>query len=155
MVRPARRAALTCLVLATGAQAAAAQQAPPVQWEGRLDALTGDSWAVHPGAGVTMPLGTYVRLGVVGGVGAGAGGVSGRTDLIARFTFDPFREKQWAPYGVFGLSGRYGERSDANLVLMAGAEGPPRRGLAPAVEFGFGGGFRVAVVLRQAFAKRR
>lgn len=137
------------------AGAATAQSAPPVLWEARLDAFTGNAWAIHGGLGVTAPLGTYVRFGVVGGIGAGAGGVSGRTDLIARFTFDPFREKRWAPYGVFGLSGRYGEGSGANLILMGGVEGPARRGVAPAIEAGFGGGARVGVVLRQAYPRRR
>lgn len=150
-----RSIGLACLALAIGGGSAAAQSAPPVQWEGRLDAFTGRAWAIHTGVGVTTPLGTYVRFGVVGGIGAGAGGVSGRTDLIARFTFDPFRERRWAPYGVFGVSGRYGEGSGANLVLLAGAEGPIARGWSPAVEAGFGGGVRIGVILRKAFPRRR
>lgn len=135
--------------------AVAAQAPPPLQMEVRLDALTGSQWAVHAGFGITAPLGTYARYGVVGGLGAGAGGVSGRTDLTARFTLDPFREKRWAPYGVGGVSARYGEPSRAYLVLMAGIEGPAMGRVAPAIEAGFGGGFRAGVILRQAFPRRR
>lgn len=133
----------------------AAQTAPPVQFEARADALTGSDWALHAGLGVTAPLGTYVRFGAVGGIGGGANGLSGRTDLIARFTLDPFRAKRWAPYGTGGVSAVYGEDSRINLLLTMGIEGPARGGLAPAIEFGFGGGFRAGVALRQAFPRRR
>lgn len=143
------------MALASGPAAAGAQAAPPIQFEGRVDALTGRDWAVHAGLGVTAPLGTYVRFGAVGGIGGGANGLSGRTDLIARFTFDPFREKRWAPYGTGGVSAVYGEDSRVSLLLLAGIEGPARSGVAPAIEFGFGGGFRAGVILRQAFPRRR
>lgn len=147
--------ALAALVLVGAPAGAAAQQAPPLQFEIRLDAITGDAWAIHAGLGVTAPLGTYVRFGVAGGLGGGADGMSGRTDLIARFTLDPFREKRWAPYGVGGVSARYGGESRTYLVLMAGFEGPMLGGVAPAIEAGFGGSFRAGVILRQAFPRRR
>lgn len=147
--------ALAALALVSSAPAAAAQAAPPVQFEGRVDALTGSDWAVHAGVGVTAPLGTYVRFGAVGGIGGGASGPSGRTDFIARFTLDPFRAKRWAPYGTGGVSAVYGEDSRASLLLLVGIEGPARGGWAPAIELGFGGGFRAGVALRQAFARRR
>jgi hypothetical protein len=150
------RATLGALVATLLAGAAGAQAAPRLQPEARLDGMTGAAWAVHAGLGVTAPLGTYVRYGIVGALGGGAFGVSGRTDLIARFTLDPFREKRWAPYGVGGISVRYGGSSTwANLLLLAGIEGPAGRGVAPAIELGFGGGFRVGVTLRRAFARRR
>ncbi|MGI8619997.1 MAG: hypothetical protein ACR2L6_13055 [Gemmatimonadaceae bacterium] len=150
----ARAVAALALALAC-APPGAAQSAARLQPELRLDALTGDPWAVHAGLGVTAPLGTYVRVGVVQGAGGGEGGFSGRTDLVARFTFDPFRDRRWAPYAAGGVSARYGRESRTDLVLLAGAEGPARRGLAPAVEFGFGGGFRAGVILRRAFPRRR
>lgn len=133
----------------------ASQEAPRAQLEARIDAFTGEDWAIHAGAGVTMPLGTYVRLGVVGGLGTGADGLSGRADLVARFTLDPFREKRWAPYAVGGVSARFDDSSRQFVVLMAGVEGPVRRGFAPAVEFGFGGAFRFGVALRQGAPRRR
>lgn len=129
--------------------------APPLQLEARVDAFTGDAWAIQGGLGITAPLGTYVRFGVVGGIGPGADGLSGRTDLIARFTLDPFRNKRWAPYGVGGVSARFGGRSRTNIVLMAGVEGPPMGRFAPAIEAGFGGSFRAGFALRQAFPGRR
>lgn len=142
-------------VILGGPAAAAAQNTPPVQAEARIDAIAGDAWAIHAGLGVTAPLGTYARFGIVGGLGGGAGGISGRTDLIARFTLDPFRERRWAPYGAGGVSARYGEGSATYIILLAGVEGPVRGGLTPAIEFGFGGSFRAGVVLRQSFARRR
>lgn len=148
---------LLLVVALTGPWRALAAQtpAPPMQSEARLDAFTGDAWAIHAGLGVSAPLGTYVRFGLVGGIGPGADGLTGRTDLIVRFTLDPFRDKRWAPYGVGGVSARYGGRSQTSLVLMAGVEGPPIGRVAPAIEAGFGGSFRVGLALRQAFARRR
>lgn len=143
-----------CAAMSVAARAEG-QQAPAAQLEARVDAFTGDPWTVHAGAGITAPLGTYVRFGVVGGVGAGGEGLSGRADLIARFTLDPFRERRWAPYAVGGISARFDDRSRQFLLLMAGVEGPVRGGLAPAVEFGFGGSFRFGVALRQGVPRRR
>lgn len=151
------RAALGTLVatLLAGAQAGA-QDAARLQPEVRLDAFVGFPQAAHAGAGMSAPLGTYVRFGLVAGLGVGHEGLSSRTDLIARFTLDPFREKGWAPYGVGGVSVRYGGSSTwANLLLLVGIEGPARGGFAPALEFGFGGGFRAGAVLRRAFPRRR
>lgn len=136
--------------------AAFAQEAPRLLSEVRLDAFARYPQAVHAGAGVSAPLGTYVRFGLVAGLGVDAHGPSGGTDLFARFTLDPFRAKSWAPYGVGGVSVRYGRSSTwANLLLLAGVEGPAGRGFAPAVEFGLGGGFRAAIILRRAFPRRR
>lgn len=134
---------------------AQSQDAPRTQVEARIDGFTGDDWAVHAGVGISAPLGTYVRFGPVAGVGTGAHGVSSRIDLVARFTLDPFREKPWAPFAVGGISARFDDSSRQYLVLMAGIEGPVRRGWATALEFGFGGAFRAGVALRQATPKRR
>lgn len=147
---PALAVCATALAVGAGAQEAA-----PVQYETRLDAITGSQWAVHAGLGVSAPLGTYVRYGAVAGVGPGADGFSGRADLVARFTLDPFREKRWAPYAVLGISARFGGTSRQDVLLLAGAEGPTVGRFAPAIEAGFGGGIRVGVVLRQSFPRRR
>lgn len=150
------RAALAALIATTMAGApAGAQEGPRLLPEARLDGFASDPWAVHGGLGVTAPLGTYVRFGAVAGLGAGAAGVSGRADLVARFTLDPFRERRWAPYAAGGVSWRFGEGSRDALVLLAGMEGPSRRGVAPAVELGVGGGFRAGVILRRALPGRR
>lgn len=144
------------LLAATAAPAVAfAQETPRIQPEVRLDAFVGPPHAAHAGAGASAPLGTYVRFGLVAGLGADSDGLSGHTDLFARFTLDPFREKSWAPYGAGGVSAHYGASTRANLLLLAGVEGPAGRGFAPAVEFGFGGGFRAGLILRRAFPRRR
>lgn len=145
------------LLAATALPAAAfAQETARVQPELRLDAFAGPPQAVHAGVGISAPLGTYVRVGGLAGVGAGANGLSGHTDLAARFTLDPFRDRNWAPYGVGGVSVLYGGSATRSyLLLLAGVEGPAGRGFAPAVEFGFGGGFRAGLILRRAFPRRR
>ena len=154
MIFPRAASGALVAVMVAGAHAGA-QEAPRLQTEARLDGFAGDPWAVHAGLGATAPLGTYVRVGLVGGLGTGDSGVSGRVDLIARFTLDPFRERRWAPYAVGGVSSRFGEGSRNAIVLLAGLEGPPRRGVAPALELGFGGGFRAGVILRRGFPRRR
>lgn len=145
------------LLAATAAPTATfAQETQRIQPELRLDAYAGPPQAAHAGAGISAPLGTYVRFGVAAGVGGGPQGPSGNADLFARFTLDPFREKRWAPYGVGGVSVRHGGSATwANLLLLAGLEGPAGRGFAPAVELGFGGGFRAGLILRRASPRRR
>ena len=147
--------ALSVLALSIPASSARSQEAPRTQLEARVDAFTGRDWAAHAGGGISAPLGTYARFGVVAGLGAGAHGLSGRADLVARFTLDPFREKRWAPYAVGGVSARFDDDSRQFLVLMAGVEGPVTRGWAKALEFGLGGGFRAGVALRQGAPRRR
>lgn len=125
--------------------------------EGRLDAILARVSAVHLGVGVTVPMGYYVRSGIVGGIGATRNGLSGRVDGFARFHFDPFRESRWAPYGGGGVSGRFdkGEGARAFLLLLAGFDGPIHRGMTSSVELGLGGGARVGVIIRQARRERR
>jgi len=133
------------------------------QSEIRLDAFFARSGAVEAGYGFTFPAGLYVRPGLVAGIGAGRHGVEGRTDLIARFSFDPFRQSRWAPYAGGGLSGRYRSELDggtrAYLLLFIGVEGPlplgERAGWVPALEVGLGGGGRVGVILRRGINARR
>lgn len=135
----------------------------PVQVEGRVDALVARTAGVEAGLGLSVPSGIYMRTGLVGGIGAGRHGVEGRTDLISRFSLDPFRQSQWAPYGGAGVSGRYRSKLDggshAYLMVFLGVEGPLARGatsgIVPAFELGLGGGARFAVILRRGINARR
>jgi hypothetical protein len=134
-----------------------------LQMEARLDAIIAHTTGVEGGLGLTIPAGIYVRSGFVAGVGAGRHGVEGRTDLISRFSLDPFRQSRWAPYGGGGVSGRYRSKLDggsrAYLLIFVGVEGPLQfgrtSGFVPAFELGLGGGARVAVILRRGINARR
>ncbi len=133
------------------------------QSEVRLDGIFARTGAVHAGYGVSVPSGIYVRTGLVAGFGAGRHGAEGRTDFIARFSLDPFRQSRWAPYAGAGLSGRYRSKADGGargyLLVFLGVEGPlamgARAGWVPAFEVGLGGGARVGFVLRQGIFGRR
>jgi len=133
------------------------------QSEGRLDAIFARTSAIDVGYGVSIPTGIYMRTGLVAGFGGGRHGVDGRTDLISRFSFDPFRQSRWAPYAGGGLSGRYRSKRDggsrAFLLVFLGVEGPlplgRTSGWVPAFELGLGGGARVGVVLRRGVNARR
>jgi hypothetical protein len=134
-----------------------------IQSEGRLDAMFARSSGVEAAYGFTVPVGIYVRSGIVAGVGVGRHGAQGRTDFIARFSFDPFRQTRWAPYAGAGLSGRYRSELDggaqAYLLVFLGVEGPlplgELSGWVPAVEVGLGGGTRVGLILRRGVNARR
>ena len=139
---------------------------PPLQKtqsEVRVDAIFARTAGVEAAYGFTVPAGIYVRSGLVGGVGAGRHGVEGRTDLISRFSFDPFRQSRWAPYAGAGLSGRYRSKLDggsrAYILVFLGVEGPlplgETSGWVPAVELGLGGGARVGLILRRGINARR
>jgi hypothetical protein len=133
------------------------------QSELRLDAIFARSSALQAAYGFTVPAGTYMRSGLVAGIGVGRHGVEGRTDLIARFSLDPFRQSRWAPYAGAGLSGRYRSKLDggnrAYLLVFLGVEGPlplgERAGWVPALEVGLGGGGRVGIAFRRGINARR
>jgi hypothetical protein len=159
---------LVPLILALGAVTAAppsarSQNPQPFQSELRIDGLFARSSAVEAAYGVSIPAGIYVRNGLVGGVGAGRHGLEGRTDFVTRFSFDPFMQSRWAPYGGGGLSGRYRPTADggsrAYLLVFLGIEGPLTKGAAagwvPAFEVGLGGGARVGFILRRGITGRR
>ncbi|HEX2693352.1 MAG TPA: hypothetical protein VHL12_04760 [Gemmatimonadaceae bacterium] len=134
-----------------------------VQPEVRVDGIFARTTGIEAALGLTVPTGIYVRTGLIGGLGGGPHGVEGRTDLVARFSMDPFRQSRWAPYAGAGLSGRYrtaaagGAR--AYLLVFLGIEGPLRRGAAggwvPALEVGLGGGTRVGIGIRKGIPERR
>jgi hypothetical protein len=160
---------LAPVILALGASIAAPAAArsqnalQPFQSELRLDGLFAGTSAVEGAYGVSIPAGIYVRNGLVVGLGAGRHGLEGRTDFVTRFSFDPFRQSRWAPYGAAGLSGRYRPTADggskAYLLILLGIEGPLPLGKAvgwvPALEVGLGGGARVGFILRRAITGRR
>jgi hypothetical protein len=133
------------------------------QSELRLDAIFAHSSAVEAAYGFTVPAGIYMRPGLVAGIGVGRHGVEGRTDLIGRFSLDPFRQSRWAPYAGAGVSGRYRSELDggsrAYLLVFLGVEGPlplgERSGWVPALEVGLGGGGRVGVIMRKGVNARR
>ncbi|HVX40714.1 MAG TPA: hypothetical protein VHB25_14185 [Gemmatimonadaceae bacterium] len=150
------------LAVALGAPSASAQQGPPVPGvysEYRADAIVGRHPAGELGAGVVLPVGIYVRTGFDAAAGAvwenGAPRAAARTDAIARFLLDPFRE---VPIGISvggGLSLAYvdGDRVRPYVVAVVDIEGERHRGMAgitPALELGLGGGARIGVVLRRS-----
>ena len=144
---PAILATIVLAPLASGAQTV----------EGRFDGIFAGPPAVHAGVGVTQSLGTYVRAGVAGGIGASSDGLSGRGDAFARFHLDPFRQHRWAPYAGGGLTARFDadRRTRYYLLLLVGVDGPVSRGMATSIEAGLGGGGRIGVTIRQATAERR
>jgi hypothetical protein len=153
------------LALTLVVPAAALSQSPqqPLQVEGRVDAIVARTTGVEAGLGLSVPSGIYMRTGLVAGIGAGRHGVEGRTDLISRFSLDPFRQSRWAPYAGAGVSGRYRAKLDggshAYLMIFLGVEGPlalgATTGIVPAFEVGLGGGARFAVILRRGINARR
>ena len=157
--------AMLALGAAIAAPAAARSQnaLQPFQSELRIDGLFARSSAVEAAYGLSIPAGIYVRNGLVGGLGAGHHGLEGRTDFVTRFSFDPFRQSRWAPYGAAGLSGRYRPTADggskAYLLVLLGIEGPLPNGRAagwvPAFEVGLGGGARVGFILRRGITGGR
>jgi hypothetical protein len=143
----------------TGAQTPQQQ----LQTEWRVDGLFARTSGVEAGFGISIPSGIYARTGFVTGLGVGRHGVEGRTDLLSRFSLDPFRQSRWALYGAGGISGRYRTEEDggsrAYLLLVVGLEGPlplgRTSGWVPLIEAGLGGGARVGVGLRRGINARR
>jgi hypothetical protein len=162
---PAPRSVLPAVLGLMLAASAAPSQEPqqPIQMEARLDAIVARTTGLEAGLGISVPAGIYVRSGLVTGIGVGRHGAEGRTDALARFSLDPFRQSRWAPYAGAGISGRYRSRMDggprAYLLIFLGVEGPlplgHTSGLVPAFEIGLGGGARLAVVLRRGVTARR
>ena len=134
---------------------------PPPYAEYRADGIFGNRETVQGGVGLNVPMGIYVRLGVIGAAGVthrdGDASFSGRTDVIARFLLDPLRETPVALSLGGGLSVPYeeGMRVRPYLTAVIDVEGRRRHGLSPALLVGLGGGTRVGVVLRASPERRR
>ena len=162
-----RLAPLLALLGVALAPAARAQQAarrvlPPLELRAdAIDARSTRSGTLHAGAGVNIPLGSYMRLEL-----DGAGGVtrredadhhSGRGDALARFLLDPFAESPWGLSIGGGMSVLFADaaRTHAYLVVIADLEAPRVAGVVPALQVGLGGGLRVGLVARAYRPGRR
>ncbi len=168
-MRPAVAARLLAVAIAAAAPSAAAQQplAPSVAPELRVDVIAGAHPAAQVGLGVQIPVGYYVRVGVVGAVGTSLGErdaaepdqrVDGRVDLLARFLLDPFRQSRYGFSVGGGMSVRAepGEVVRPLLLVAIDLEGRrARSGWVPALQIGLGGGARVGVLLRRGSASAR
>ena len=120
---------------------------PKARIEGRFDALIASRTATELGAGIFVPVGTYVRAGLVGGVGpiTNPVRVTGRIEAVGRFLLDPFNEHRWGPY----LAGGLGVADHPYLLVLLGLEGPRWGPVTPALEAGVGHGVRVGFALRR------
>ena len=157
----AARSRLVCivaLVVLSAPRGLAAQEfnfTPQVQAEWRADALSGPPFALQLGAGLNIPAGYYVRVGLTaaGGVAwrGNASAGSARVDLTTRYLLDPFGELRWGVYGGAGVSARIDERHVRTfLLVVGGVEGPASHGWRTSLEAGLGGGARLGIVLRRA-----
>jgi hypothetical protein len=156
--RIARVTLLTLSIMISGTMnPLVAQRAPsnPIAPELRVDVIDRSGADVQAGAGVNVPAGPYVRVGVIAGFGgrlAGSqSGGSARLDVLARFLLDAFRQSRWglSAGGGVSLRAERGDRIRPNLLVAADLEGPrTSRGFSPAFQVGFGGGFRAGVGLR-------
>ena len=153
-----------CAAFCAGSGRAAAQTPQQqLQTEWRVDGIFARTSGVEAGFGVSVPAGIYVRTGLVTGLGVGRHGAEGRTDLLSRFSLDPFRQSRWALYGAGGISGRYRTEEDggsrAYLLVVVGLEGPlplgRTPGWVPVIAAGLGGGARIGVGLRRGINARR
>jgi hypothetical protein len=135
---------------------------PPVYAEYRADAIVGRGTSVQGGAGVSLPLGVYVRLAVDASAGAtwrdATTRASGRVDAIGRFLLDPFREVPVALSLGGGVSVPYVDKQSQvrpYLLLVVDVEGRTRGPVTPALQIGLGGGTRVGLVLRTSTGRWR
>jgi hypothetical protein len=114
---------------------------------------------VQAGAGVQIPMGYYVRVGLDGAVGVPTGAnapsprrVDARADLLVRFLLDPFRQSRYGLSLGGGLSARAepGDHVRPRLLVAMDLEGRrSSHGVVPALQVGLGGGVRVGVILRR------
>ena len=139
-----RRAVAVALALAFSAPAAAQRVQPEIRFE-----TIGSAYRGLLGVALHVPAGRYVRVGF-----GGTAVAIGRADLIARFTFDPFRQTRWALSAGGGLS-YDAEEKELYLALHADIEGPRLGGITPFASAGLAGGARYAVGIRRAFPHRR
>jgi hypothetical protein len=161
MRRALRFAIPSALFLATRPLSAQVNGAPPYI-EYRADVIDGRATSAEGGIGFTIPMGTYVRVAAIQGVGAtwiaGEAALAGRTDLTARFLLDPLRQMPVALSVGGGVSVPYergGSRVRPYLTAVVDVEGRRRGRFTPALQLGLGGGTRVGVVLRTSALSRR
>jgi hypothetical protein len=158
-------AAMAVVVAAMIAAPTAAAQAitfsPAVQFESRLDALTGPPAGAELGVGANIAAGYYARIGLDAAAGPawrdGSAVAAGRVDLVSRFLLDPFKEFRFGPYIGGGVTALWenGAGWRGRLLVLLGVEGPAHAGWRTSVEVGLGGGARLGIVLRRARANGR
>ena len=154
---------VSCLsvLLAMAALLTTPARAQNLQPELRADAILATANTYHVAAGLSTPLGNYIRVAFVAGGGIttfrSESVASGRVDVIGRFLIDPFYQQKWGPYAGAGVSVRGARGSDARgyVVAVIGVEGRPGRFIVPAVELGLGGGTRIGVIIRRTVPNRR
>jgi hypothetical protein len=156
------RVVAAALALAIPADVAAAQGlVPPPYAEYRIDAIDGHGTTVQGGLGYTVPMGIYLRVAAIGGIGPQWRGdktmLAGRTDIIARFVLDPFRQMPWGLSLGGGVSVPYEQNSVTRpyLTVVADVEARAHRKFTPAVQVGLGGGTRLGLVFRTSPRSRR
>ena len=128
---------------------------PHAQWELRTQTIVARTTVVSMAAGVNVPAGTFLRVGLSAGAGSTLrtpGGVEWRADVVTRYLLDPFREVRRGLYAGAGLTMAWGphDRARADLLVVAGIEGPDVHGWRPSAELGLGGGARAGLVFRRA-----
>jgi hypothetical protein len=156
---------MAVMLLAGAARALPAQsaQAMHISPEIRGDVLFGGASAVQAGAGMQVPLGTYVRLGADAALGLRTGAVAGsrvdaRIDMLGRFLLDPFRQSRYGFSAGAGLSTRFERGARTTPLLLVALELEGRRamsGWVPALQVAVAGGARVGLVLRRGAAGAR
>ncbi len=132
---------------------------PSVHPEARLDVIAGHQPAVQLGAGLQVPMGYYVRVGLDGAVGlatvtvpSSTSRADARADLLVRFLLDPFRQSAYGLSVGGGVSARAepGDHVRPRLLVAADLEGRrSAHGWVPALQVGLGGGVRLGVMLRR------
>lgn len=122
--------------------------------EVRVDAHGPDPYSVEPGLGAWTALGTYVRVGPFVAYDVTDRRAEGRLrgDVLARFSFDPFRQSRWGFSAGGGLTFR--ERQ-TRIVVVLDLEGPAIGGWSSAFQLGAGGGARFGVGARRSVRGRR
>jgi hypothetical protein len=154
-----RRGAIAVFVLAMAVPSGtrAQQQAIPVAPELRADVIAADrATSVQGAVGLEIPLGYYVRVGLLGGAGLsrardGSSHAAGRVDLLGRFLLDPFRQSRLGFSAGAGVSLRAesGDRVRPQLLVALELEGRrSSHGVSPSFQLGLGGGVRAGVALR-------
>jgi hypothetical protein len=132
---------------------------PPQRWqgEGRIETLISRTTAVHAAIGANAIVGRYLRLAIIGAVGArdnaGEWRRSGRADLVGRFHVDPQRQFSHGLYMVGGATALVdeGARTRVRAVVGAGVESRSLgSGWILGAEAGLGGGTRLAITVRRA-----
>lgn len=157
-----RRAWLACVAVTLAAWAPAAfaqshREGLSPYPELRADAIVARHTATTVGAGLELPLGTYVRLALDANAGAawinGGSTAVGRADVLSRFLLDPLRE---VPVGLSigaGLSLPVQANAGPARPVLVGVidlEGRRRGTWTPAAQIGLGGGLRVGFALRRS-----